>query len=76
MNADIKTMIINEPLQSTIKRVANKKVYLTGNRVLSEKEFINKYFGGKAKLYKSVKKTRLGFVMVLEDRADLYPKKK
>jgi hypothetical protein len=58
------TMVIKEPLQSTITKVANGKVYMTGKRVFTIDRFLDKFFASERHKLKTVIHSRLGFAVV------------
>lgn len=59
---------IKEPLHGKIKRVANKKVYMVNNEVMSINNFIKKFY--KKSNYTGIKSSKLGFSMTVT-----YPEK-
>jgi hypothetical protein len=60
-------MVIKEPLQSAIVKVANGKVYMTGKRVFTVNRFINKFFASEKHKIKTVTHSKLGFAVVFVD---------
>jgi hypothetical protein len=66
------TMVIKEPLQSAIVKVANGKVYMTGKKVLTIDDFLAKFFAYEKHKIKTVVSSKLGFAIMFK-KANLLP---
>ena len=56
------TTVISEPLQSSILKVRNKTVYMTGKRYFKVEKFLKHFFAHKN--YIDVTSSKLGFAVV------------